>query len=223
MLVAGIDVWRKCWVAVVLCDGRYEDALVEADLDQLLAGLAGIAAIGIDMPIGLTSGTMRREADGAARTFVGPRGSSVFPTYPREVYEAPDYKAARGVCLKLTGGSLSAQAYALGERILEVERSVEGRPDVREVHPEVSFREMGDRHLVSRKTCWNGLNERRQLLLDHGVEMPDEIKSIGNAGAEDVLDAAAAAWSANRIANRTAKSFPDPPHTANGRQIAIWY
>jgi predicted RNase H-like nuclease len=39
-----------------------------------------------------------------------------------------------------------------------------------------------------------------------------------------VLDAAAAAWSADRIATGTAKALPDPPElTTAGRRIAIWY
>jgi len=223
VLVAGIDVWRKRWTAVVLCDGRYERALIDPSLGKLLEALPGVAAIGIDMPFGLTSGARRREADAAAREFVGPRGSAVFPTYPREVYEAPNYDAARETCLKLTEGSISRQAYALGERILELERTVEGQHEVREVHPEVSFREMAGRFVSWPKTSWNGLHERKQLLLDHGVEIPTQIATIGNAGAEDVLDAAAAAWSADRIAHGAAKTFPDPPQVANGRQIAIWY
>jgi predicted RNase H-like nuclease len=216
-------VWRKRWLAVVLRDGRYEDALVEASLDKLVGELTEMAAIGVDMPLGLSTGIVRREADNLARAFVGPRGNTVFPTYPREVYEAADYDAARETCVKLTKGSISRQAYALGERILELEGMVERHRDIREVHPEVSFRAMADRHLSWAKTSWNGLHERTELLLEQGVEMPTEITQIGNVGAEDVLDAAAAAWSADRIANRTAKSFPDPPQAANGRQIAIWY
>src|SRR5947209_3461833 len=74
MWVAGVDVWRKRWLAVVLCDGRYERAVVEASLDKLLSELGEMTAIGIDMPLGLTSGTVRREADAEARKFVGPRG-----------------------------------------------------------------------------------------------------------------------------------------------------
>lgn len=223
MLVAGIDVWRKRWVAVVLRDGRYEDALQDPSLEKLLEALSGMAAIGIDMPFGLASGARRRDADAIAREFVGPRGSAVFPTYPREVYEAPTYDAAREACLSLTEGSISRQAYALGERILELERTVEGEHEVREVHPEVSFREMAGRHVSWPKSSWNGLHERRQLLLDQGVRIPTEITIIGNAGAEDVLDATAAAWSADRIAHGTAKTFPNPPQSVNGRQIAIWY
>jgi predicted nuclease with RNAse H fold len=77
MLVAGIDVWRKRWVAVVLRDGRYEDALQDPSLETLLEALSGMTAIGIDVPFGLTSGARRREADALAREFVGPVASQL--------------------------------------------------------------------------------------------------------------------------------------------------
>jgi len=199
MWVAGIDVWKRRWATVILRDGRYERAIVAPRIDDLLSELSDMAAIGIDMPIGLTSGTERREADAEARKFIGPRGSSVFPTYPREVYAALDYNTARERCLALTGGSrsISRQAYALGERVLELEEAT--------------------------KTSWNGLHERVRLLRDQQMVIPAEVTDIGDAGAEDLLDAAAAAWSATRIANGNALSLPRPPQVANGRQIAIWY
>jgi predicted RNase H-like nuclease len=152
---------ERRWVAVVLRDGRFERAIVAPRIDDLLSGLSDMAAIGIDMPIGLTSGTERREADTEARRFVGPRGSSVFPTYPREVYAALDYNMARERCLTLTGGSrsISRQAHALGERVLELEKVAAVRDDIWEVHPEVSFCAMAGRHLAWTKTSWNGLHE----------------------------------------------------------------
>lgn len=223
MRVAGIDVWKGQWLAVVVHDSGYERAIVAPRIDALLGELSDVAAIGVDMPIGLTSGAERREADSEARKLVGPRGSSVFPTYPREVYAASDYDVARERCLALTGGSISRQAYALGERLLELEAAVAVRDGVREVHPEVSFCAMAGRHLAWPKTSWNGVHERVRLLRDQQLVIPTEIAEIGNAGAADLLDAAAAAWSAARIANGHAISLPDPPQVADGRQIAIWY
>ncbi|MGH3838777.1 MAG: DUF429 domain-containing protein [Pseudonocardiaceae bacterium] len=38
--------------------------------------------------------------------------------------------------------------------------------------------------------------------------MPDQLGDAGNAGADDVLDAAAAAWSAHRIATGHASRLP---------------
>jgi predicted RNase H-like nuclease len=40
---------------------------------------------------------------------------------------------------------------------------------------------------------------------------------------DDVLDAAASAWSAQRIATGKALCLPGPPELADGREGAIWY
>ncbi|MFD8862917.1 DUF429 domain-containing protein, partial [Streptomyces sp. NPDC059590] len=46
----------------------------------------------------------------------------------------------------------------------------------------------------------------------------------GRVPPDDVMDAAAAAWSAHRIALGTAVSLPDPPETTrDGLPVAIWY
>jgi predicted RNase H-like nuclease len=222
--VAGIDVWKGRWVAVRLRGGRFHGALMDARLSDLLATLGDVAAVGIDMPIGLTSGRERRDADREARAFVGPRRGSVFPTYPRDVYLAEPYAEARRVCLELTGISISSQAYALRTRLLEVEAALPGSPDVREVHPEVSFRAMAGRHLTWPKSSWNGSRERVGLLEREGIVVPALLESVGNAGSEDVLDAAAVAWSAHRIASGAARTLPENPgQRAGGRPLAIWY
>jgi predicted RNase H-like nuclease len=223
-LVAGVDVWKGSWVAVVLHGSVYERAHVETRIADLLAELGDAAAVGIDMPIGLPSGVERREADVAARAFVGPRGSSVFPTYPREVYAAPTYDAARLESIRLLGVSISRQAYGLGDRLLELEEAVVARRDIWEVHPEVSFRAMAGGHLAWPKASWNGLHERVGLLQEAGVQIPPSIAGLGAAGTEDVLDAAAAAWSAARIAEGTAESLPgEPTQFIDDRPLAIWY
>jgi len=57
--------------------------------------------------------------------------------------------------------------------------------------------------------------------------VPEEINPRGRlAAADDVLDAAAVAWTARRIAAGTARSFPDPPVILAGegaaRVQAVW-
>jgi predicted RNase H-like nuclease len=223
--VAGVDVWKGQWLAVVLRGRSYESAHVASEIANLLGEIGELAAVGIDMPIGLANGRERREADVAARAFVGwPRGSSVFPTYPREVYSASTIEGAREVSLRLLGISISAQAYRLGERLLELERVAAGRDQIREVHPEVSFCAMASHQLAWPKTSWNGFHERVELLEAERIELPSAIADIGSAGTEDVLDAAAAAWSARRIAEGVAASLPtEPRQFVDGRALAIWY
>jgi hypothetical protein len=80
MQVAGADVWKGRWVVVVLDDGRFTRAFVAPTIEEAVAELADVAAIGIDMPIGLPAAGTRRPADLAAREFVGKRRNSVFFT-----------------------------------------------------------------------------------------------------------------------------------------------
>jgi len=69
-------------VAVVLHAGQFADARLAATFEQLLDMVEDAEAVGVDIPIGLPSKGVRA-ADAAARAFVGPRRSSVFPTPSR--------------------------------------------------------------------------------------------------------------------------------------------
>jgi len=204
-MIAGADRYRRGWVAVTL-----EPLAVRAA--PLLASLvAGAVCVGVDMPIGLPA-TGEREADRLARKFVGPRWSSVFMTPPRRVLEAETYAAANELARTLPGGKgISRQAWALKETIFEVERLND--PRLIEVHPEVSFRAMAGAHLAHAKSTWNGQMERRRLLAEHGIALPDRLEHAGDVPVADVLDAAAVAWTARRYARGEASSLAE----------VIWY
>nr|WP_246594095.1 DUF429 domain-containing protein [Streptomyces auratus] len=54
--------------------------------------------------------------------------------------------------------------------------------------------------------------------------LPDDLGDAGRTPPDDVLDAAAAAWTADRIARGRARPLPNPPErTAGGCPVAIWY
>lgn len=213
-VVAGADACRGGWVAIVGVEGRFADSLFASTFAGLLEGLREASAIGVDIPIGLPSEGVRA-ADLAARTFVGPRRSSVFPTPPRAALVAASYAEARRIV-----PSLSAQSFALARKILEVETHLEER--VFEVHPEVSFAALTGGHLRYSKRSWNGQMERRHLLAEQGFGLPDKL-AAGQAAADDILDAAVAAWSAWRKARGEAKTLPVDPPMDDGRAVAIWY
>ena len=71
-----------------------------------------------------------------------------------------------------------------------------------------------------------GLDRRRRLLAAEGFDeaiMSEELARTLKAGADDLIDACTACWSAARIAEGKAISFPDPPERdAFGLPIAIW-
>jgi predicted RNase H-like nuclease len=207
--VAGVDGTKGGWVAIVLEDGRFAAAQMLRPLETMFDELAGASVIAIDVPIGFGP----RKADVAARAFLQGAASTVFSTPSRDALE----KAFR------PGLGVSAQSHALGPRILHVTELAEGDRRLHEVHPEVSFRAMNEgRPLQFRKRSAGGALERIELLRLHGIVL-DHLGEASKAPLDDVLDAAAAAWSGHRIATGAAQTLPDRLDEVVGRPIAIWY
>ena len=89
------------------------------------------------------------------------------------------------------------------------------------MHPELAFGAMAGAPLAASKHTSAGRDERRRLLARAGLEIPAPIPA-GIIG--DVLDAAAVAWSARRIAAGAAVTVPAAPqYDGQGREIAIRY
>jgi len=93
-----------------------------------------------------------------------------------------------------------------------------------EVHPEASFAQPAGAPLKVRKSTWAGTVRRRQLLARADIALPEDLGPAGEkAAVDDVLDAAAAAWTALRIIRDQARPHPDPPELfSDGLASAIW-
>jgi predicted RNase H-like nuclease len=222
MRVTGVDGCRNGWVAVDLDDGRFAGVRLEPALDALLAGAAPGQVVGIDMPLGLLADGWRA-ADREARALLGIRRSSVFAIPPAPVWQEASYRAANERCRALTGSGLSAQAWGLRRKLLEANAyRLRCRHPLHEVHPELSFQAMAGAPLRHAKHVPAGHTERRGLLAAAGIVIPPD--GPWRRAAVDVLDAAAAAWTARRIAAGQACILPDPPQRDDcGHEIAIRY
>jgi predicted RNase H-like nuclease len=206
--VLGVDGTKKGWVAIALEQGRFAgDWLLP--IDTKFEEFADAQVIAVDVPIGCGP----RKADAAARKRLKGAASTMFTTPARHLLETP-FRPGLGV---------SAQSHALGERILRVTDLARSDGRLYEVHPEISFLEMnGGRPLGHRKKSAAGAMKRMELLRQQGIDITN-LGEAGSAPLDDVLDAAAAAWTAHRILTGAAKSLPDPPESLEGLSVAIWY
>jgi predicted RNase H-like nuclease len=229
--VTGIDGCAGGWVAVTLpgdADAAAPPAVsvtVARTLDGLglARGIDGAGVIGIDMPLGLLAAGWRT-VDLLARRALGRRGSCVFAIPPRPVWEQSAYANANQSCRELTGRGMSIQAWGLRGKLLEADafRSTAAAPPLYEVHPELSFAALaGGTPLADSKHTRTGLAIRRALLAQAGIVVPARVPG---AAEDDLLDAAAVAWSARRVAAGAAVTLGDPAQRADdGREIAIRY
>jgi predicted RNase H-like nuclease len=242
MRVLGVDAYRKGskgakgWIGVELDRGAFVDAHIADCLTKLLSAVNDVQVVGIDMPLGLVE-TGRRQADLDAREFVGKRRNSVFLMPPRAVWKREDntwyddsWEQANQRCRELTrdelspdGYGLSRQTWGLHVKLREANECLASdKYPLQEVHPEVSFAAMNGKPLTHRKVSWTGHITRRALLAKHGIHLPDQLNDAGNARLDDVLDAAAAAWSAHRIATGHAIRLPIEPPSSQ-KHISIQY
>jgi predicted RNase H-like nuclease len=227
--VLGVDACRAGWAGIALSGGQARAYFAPGirELADRVAADGPLLVIAIDIPIGLAD-TGRRSADVLARKELQGRWPSLFITPVRAAVEAADYPAAAAKNRQLAGEGLSRQAFALRAKIVDVDQWFQtGSPTalrVVEAHPELSFAAMAGAPLRSRKTSWAGAAQRRTLLAQEGIVLDGDLGLAGEqAGVDDVLDAAAAAWTARRVSQGSARCLPPSPEVfSDGIPAAIW-
>jgi len=227
----GVDGCEFGWICVYrsfsdTCRVSVVERLEDLDLSRY-------EHIAIDIPIGLsTAGS--RGCDLEARKVLASRGCCVFPAPVRDLLEAPTYRAACDRSEEIQGKRISQQAWNIIPKIREVDVLLQKRPalirKLYEVHPEVSFCFMNSgTPLLNPKRKRSGKDDRIKLVeLYLGDGAFDRLKESApfrkGWGDDDLLDACAALWSAERIASGVAGAIPAiPTHDSLGMPMRIVY
>lgn len=215
--VLGVDGCKWGWVGV-RWDGTTE-VLVAATIAELTAAAGPVDAVAIDIPIDLPVDEPRR-AEQLARGRLPGRASTVFNAPAAIVLDAADYSAGNAANRAALGLGLSKQAWSLVPKIRDVRDWLATGPDVTvvEAHPEVCFASMHGGVLVEGKTTAGGEELRRSLLATHGLTVDAERRP--GVAVDDILDAAATAWTARRVADGIAERLPPEPR--DRLSPAIW-
>lgn len=215
MNVAGIDGCRGGWITV-----NGDGASVFSTIREAVAALPGSTIIALDMPIGLLDQHVGggRACDRAIRTILGPaRNGSVFSPPPRIALGCrtlPDAQAR--------GARITLQTLNILPKIEEVDALITPalQRRIHEVHPELAFMAMNDGAAIAEpKRSAEGRAIRIALLERHAVAIPDKPRG---AAMDDLLDACALLWSAQRIAVGTnAQALPRAPRDVRGLAMQV--
>jgi len=217
MIVSGVDGCRAGWVAISkdIDTGQISWRFFQ-DTRALIFSNPVPAVIAIDIPIGLPNlGT--RDCDKEARHLLGrKRGSSVFPAPLRPLLVANDQDEASRIRYGIEQKKISIQSWGIVQKIKEVDEILRQNIQISfrlfEVHPEVCFYAMGgNRPAEFSKKTKAGRQERLNLLKTCFGNMPEaalaDKKSMFSQN-DDVLDAFAALWTAERIFRAVAHKIP---------------
>ncbi|RYG23654.1 DUF429 domain-containing protein [bacterium] len=212
--LAGVDGCPGGWVAAIERDGSIEITVVSRLADLLAREPFDIVTV--DIPIGLTDAGPR-PPDTLTRKYLGPiRGTSVMPAPIRAAAYAQSHSEATAIRRQIEEKGVSVQAWGIYGKVKEVDELMRqsdlARRVVIEVHPEVSFAVWnGGIPIVASKKTAEGRALRQQLVESVFGPVPFHGYPRRLVAPDDVLDAFAALWTARRIRNGTAISFPTEP------------
>ncbi|HYM62268.1 MAG TPA: DUF429 domain-containing protein [Thermoanaerobaculia bacterium] len=231
-IIAGVDGCPSGWIVVRrrLDWGEIETVAVES-IEELFDGVLKPAVVAIDIPIGLTE-SGPRAADVEVRSALGAkRASSVFPAAIRPLLELTTYTEATATSRKIQGKGISKQGFAIYPKIREVDGLLQRRPSLRrrlvEIHPELSFCHWNcGAPIVPGKRTAKGAAIRRDLIDRYFG--PGAFPAVRGAhrkndvADDDIADAFAALWTAERIERGTSIIYPtDPPLDTTGLPMRI--
>ncbi len=224
-VIAGIDGCPAGWVCLTkeLSTGNVDS--------RILPNIAAVLQLDhrpelvmVDVPIGLTD-SGPRACDLQARAHLkAPRASSVFPAPIRPTLLATTYTQACQIGQKVDGRKLSQQAWGILPKIREVDAFL--RTDtslqewIREVHPEVCFwawngeKAMAHKKKTEKSEPQLGRLEREALVVPYyGKSYSSAQTSLpkGKFANDDLLDAFAALWTAERLIVGKALILPATP------------
>jgi predicted RNase H-like nuclease len=227
MFVAGVDGCRAGWVRFAVEVPSLATSVDVVDLAELLRNRpSDLACIGVDIPVGLIDGS--RACDKAARKLLGqPRGTSVFAAPCRAALSATTHAAASQINRDKTGRGFSQQAFGIIPKIKQVDDAI--TPDCQqwafEVHPEVCFWALNQRRpMKHNKKTRDGAAERIAVLRPIFPEIERDLANRPpRVGADDLLDAAAAAWTALRLHQRQAECVCSAEVDEKGLAVTIYY
>lgn len=218
-LVIGVDGCRAGWLAAIHDLERDElSVAVYPTFSDLLSSEHNSDVIAIDIPIGLSE-SEPRAADLCARQMLGSKGSSVFPAPCRASLGGTTYEAASALSFSASEKKLSKQTYAILDKVRQVDDALTSGAHrhvrIVETHPEICFAFLNSNQpIIPNKKSDEGRRARLAVLPQaHRLAFDAYVNGWKRkeVAIDDILDALAAAWTAARVFQGIARSFPPAP------------
>ncbi len=233
-ILAGVDGCPAGWICVTrdMHTGNVQSALYH-NAAALINQEPHVEVMTVDIPIGLTAAGPR-ECDTVARRLLGePRRRSVFPTPIRPALHANTHQQASAITQAADGRNVAIQSWSIYPKVLDMDTVLSNAPGlqdrVMEIHPELCFWEWNGQNAMAHSKKTVAGRQARRLLIDqqYGVALWAQIREahpVQNVGHDDISDAIAALWTAERISDGLAVSIPVvPPVDAMGLRMEMWY
>lgn len=227
-LVVGVNPCKGGWVtaALDLSLGTLQLA-VWPSFEKVIGAFPRAECIAVGMPIGLPDEGVRR-CDAEAGALLSGRDSTVLAAALRPFLAAGSLDDASAMAKASGREAPSAEAFSVLPELREIDAVIS--PDlqarVREINPELSFRELAGAAMSQPGNTPDGFEERRRRL-QHALPsatIPSRSavgRLLPGVQADELLDAIVATWTASRVVRGQARILPGAGEERDSRGLLM--
>ena len=217
-LSIGVDGCKGGWIVASIDHGTLKIEK-KTSMEEIVTDYTGFDSFLIDMVIGLPSSTEQIRPDAYARQIIKERTSTIFPVPCRQAVYAESVAEAYEENVRVLGKKFTPLTVGIMPKMRELDTFLQEHEEYKNVilesHPEVCFARLNGKTVLSKKSEYEGLTERVQILQKYLTQLNvnDLIQMAKQyrCNVDDIVDAICLAVTANLAKQGLCEVIPEEP------------
>ena len=217
-LSIGVDGCKGGWIVASIDHGTLKIEK-KTSIEQIVTDYTGFDNFLIDMVIGLPSSTEQIRPDAYARQIIKERTSTIFPVPCRQAVYAESVAGAYEENVRVLGKKFTPLTVGIMPKMRELDTFLQEHEEYKNVilesHPEVCFARLNGKTVLSKKSEYEGLIERVQILQKYLPQLNAndliQMAKVYRCNVDDIVDAICLAVTANLDKQGLCEVIPEEP------------
>lgn len=218
IISVGVDGCKGGWIAAILNEGELKIEKFNT-IEDLVNGCSDMDECLIDMVIGLPSSKNHIRPDTYARQIIKERSSTIFPVPCRQAVYAKTVSDAYDENVRVLGKKFTPLTVGIMPKMREIDSFLQNNQKyknvIKESHPEVCFARLNGKTILSKKSEFDGIEERIHLLTKYIPELSFanvvNLAKVFKCNADDIVDAICLTITANLAGQGYFETIPKNP------------
>lgn len=217
-LSIGVDGCKGGWIVASIDHGTLKIEK-KTSIEEIVTDYSGFDNFLIDMVIGLPSNKDQIRPDTYARQIIKERTSTIFPVPCRQAVYAESIAEAYEENVRVLGKKFTPLTVGIMPKMRELDTFLQEHEEYKNVilesHPEVCFARLNGKTVLSKKSEYEGLVERVQILQKYLPQLNAndlmQMAKQNRCNVDDIVDAICLAVTANLAEQGLCEVIPEEP------------
>lgn len=217
-LSIGVDGCKGGWIVASIDHGTLKIEK-KTSMEEIVTDYTGFDSFLIDMVIGLPSSSEQIRPDAYARQIIKERTSTIFPVPCRQAVYAESVAEAYEENVRVLGKKFTPLTVGIIPKMRELDTFLQEHEEYKNVilesHPEVCFARLNGKTVLSKKSEYEGLTERVQILQKYLPQLNAndliQMAKQYRCNVDDIVDAICLSVTANLAEQGLCEVIPEEP------------